>query len=245
MRNLGIFCGRLRLAVATNRIDFKVKAGQVSTENFEGDGWAEFEVGQRDAAFNLDGYWMPDAADLPLDSEAWGRFGEKGDPMLLVKPEGTNIAAGDVCYMAKVAELEHELGAKVGDAARLKLAFVGDGPSVRGKLLESYSAASVATSGNGAAVYIPGGVPAGKSLFVAVVAHVSSGTLPTLALVVQSDGDDTFASPATRATLTTLSAAGSRWVEVAGPITDEYFRLVRTVGGTAPHWGYVGAAGVR
>lgn len=79
----------------------------------------------------------------------------------------------------------------------------------------------------------------GEGMVVIVQADVAlAGTTPTLAIAIQSDSVENFASPATVLASATLSAlaAGQRVVLPipAGVATERYIRLNYTLGGTTP-----------
>jgi hypothetical protein len=79
--------------------------------------------------------------------------------------------------------------------------------------------------------------------------HVTdvSGTSQTLAVVVQSDDNAGFTTPTTRITFDTANATANRSQHktLAGPVTDTYWRIVATVGGTNPSFSFACALGIR
>ncbi|MBL0220032.1 MAG: hypothetical protein IPQ07_39970 [Myxococcales bacterium] len=248
LRNLGLYLGRLRLASAVNSLDLGLKSAVDETPNFEGDGWAEILSGTRDASWKFRGYWMPDTVALPLDSGIWGGF-EDGERQvaLAVKPaEGSPLPAiGDVAWMAEAVQIDATPGFMVGKAAKLDFSLRGTGPTIRGKVAGYANGATGPSSGALAPVTIAGGVPDGKSLYFAVSCFYVAGTTPALTISVESDNADGFASPVVRATSPEFQDGGAYFGTVAGPITDDRFRLVLTVSGTAPVFGYIAALGVR
>lgn len=145
-------------------------------------------------------------------------------------------AEGDIAYsMQAVIGNYTPIQGAIGD--REEWSLDGTGGGTMSRLIRGVVAArgTKSTTGNGtgsnlgpalatnklyAAIHVFGDVPAGK----------------TLDVVIESDSADTFASATTVLTFTQMSAIGSQWVEVAGPITDTWFRAKWTVsaGGSFP-----------
>lgn len=246
LKQVGVFVGPVRISSSVNKVEFSVQGQEIAVPHFEGDGWTDYETGMLGAAISFDGYWEADA-DGATEKALFEGVGVGGAPLVVVKnEEGPALpAARDLCYFCQVAGTSYTDGAKVGDVRRRSLAFKPSGPVSRGKVLEFYAGGSGPATGYGTEVQIPGGVPAGKVLAIAACVTAKAGTLPLLDLVVESDNASGFASPVTRATVPQFSAVGSYYVEIPGPITDDYFRISRTVGGTGAAWGYVVAAAVR
>jgi len=246
LKNAGLFVGHLRISSSVNKVEVAVQGQEVAVPHFEGDGWTDYEVGLLNAGLSFDGYW--DAAPDGLTEKAlFEGVGVRGVPIVAVAnaPGGALPAVGDVAYMCQAAGTSYTDGMKIGDVRRRMLAFKPSGPLSRGKVLEFFAGGSGPATGNGSAVQIPGGVPAGSVLVVAVSATDKAGTLPALDLLIQSDNGAGFASPVTRATVPQFTAPGSYYVEIPGPITDDYFRVSRTVGGTGAAWGYLVVVAVR
>ncbi len=79
-----------------------------------------------------------------------------------------------------------------------------------------------------------GAVVAPAQLYAVLhVLDIPVGTLPTLDVVVDSDDAQAFDDPTTRVTFTQMTARGAQYaVPVATPITDTWWRVRWTVGGT-------------
>ena len=72
----------------------------------------------------------------------------------------------------------------------------------------------------------------------------ASGTTPTLVVKVQSDDNAGFTSATDRITFTSANSIGGQWSSVAGAVTDDYWRVTWTVGGTSPSFTFVVALGI-
>jgi hypothetical protein len=62
----------------------------------------------------------------------------------------------------------------------------------------------------------------------------SAGTNPTLDLKIQSDDAQAMSSPIDRITFDQMTTVGAQWKELAGPITDTWWRVNYTLGGIDP-----------
>ena len=64
-------------------------------------------------------------------------------------------------------------------------------------------------------------------------------------LVIESDDADTFASATTRVTVAQFTDEGTAYGSVAGAMTDTWWRVRRTIGGTNPQFTYLVALAIR
>jgi hypothetical protein len=67
-----------------------------------------------------------------------------------------------------------------------------------------------------------------------------------LAVAIQSDDLVGFGSPTTRLTLSTATATTNRWQVgvISGAVSDSWWRVSHTLGGTSPVWGYTVVVGI-
>jgi hypothetical protein len=119
------------------------------------------------------------------------------------------------------------------------------GPVVRGTLLHPSNVSRTSTStGTGRQL---GAVVAGKSMYAALHVISASGTNPTLAVILQSDDNAGFTTATSRITFSTATASANRaqLSSVAGAITDDYWRISYTIGGTStPTFAFAVTAGI-
>jgi len=141
-----------------------------------------------------------------------------------------------VAYTFKALQTELSEEGQIGDLYSVKFKAVGDGEFIHGTLMKGFHTAPLATSASGTA-YELGAVTAAQKLYVAMHVTDVSGVGATLDMIVQSDDAEGFLSPTTRATLTQVTLAGGsthQWMEVAGPVTDTWWRVGWTVAGATP-----------
>ena len=238
LKNLGLYYGPLALASQVNQVALEATAPEVDVSTFDTTGYAETLAGLLKASLRFDGFW--DAAEP--DASAFAQISKADWPATVVKPAGTVPAVGDVAYFLLASEFSYTLGGQVGAAARLSLALTGAGALLRGTVADYQAAAAANGSGAGSNL---GAVTAAQRLYYAVHVVGASGTTPTLDLVIESDDADTFASATTRVTVAQFSAVGSAYGSIAGPVTDTWWRVARTLGGTDPEWTYLVALAIR
>lgn len=161
---------------------------------------------------------------------------------LSVLPAG--VTDGSLAYTFRANQLQYTpLQAQVGELAMASLGGKArQGPVVRGTVLHPPSTARTTTA-NGTGRQL-GALTAAQSLYVALHVTAASGTSPTLDIIVESDDNSGFTTPTTRATLTQVTATGWQWAAVAGAITDDYWRIGYTIGGTTPSFEFCVVAGI-
>ncbi len=84
----------------------------------------------------------------------------------------------------------------------------------------------------------------------AVIAHYTAigdptGGSPTLDVTIESAALVGFGSPTTRMTFSQMTARGAQFASVAGAITDPYWRVKWTLGGSTPGFALVVAIGIQ
>lgn len=151
---------------------------------------------------------------------------------------------GDVGYAFKsMAAAYTPLDGTVGDMAGDSVSLVGKSgsPLVRGTILHPNTARSSSADGTGRQL---GSVSASQSVYGALNITAASGT-PTLDVVVESDDNASFTSAVTRLTFSQASDVGAEWKSAAGAISDDYWRVSYTIGGTDPSFTFQVLVGIR
>lgn len=97
---------------------------------------------------------------------------------------------------------------------------------------EVFKAATMTSTANGTSSQL-GATSATQTLWSALhVYGIVTGTNPTLDVTVESDDAEGMASAVTQITHAQLTAAGHELLSDAGPVTDDWWRGVYTIGGT-------------
>jgi len=160
---------------------------------------------------------------------------------LSLLPDGKT--GGEVAYAFNATQLAYTpLEATAGELAMAKVSGKGTSTAIRGTLMNAPGTA-ITSTGNGTTRQL-GAIPAGSKMYGALHVIAASGTTPTLDVVVQSDDNGDMTSATSRMVFAQATGITSEWLPLAGAITDDYWRLAVTVGGTTPSFNYVVVLGI-
>lgn len=233
MRDHKIWFDGRDLTGAMNSLALEYGADMVEVTAF-GDTARNRLGGLKSVTASLDGFYDPD----PVDADLFAAIASSDKPFSVAVPPA---AEGDVAYTVLAVSGEYSPGAPVGDAFGFSFGMESNSPLVRGTLMHN---ATRTTSADGTARQL-GAVADGQSLFAALHVLTAGGTAPTLDVTIESDDAMGFASPATRITFDQATAIGGQWKSLAGPLTDDWFRVAWSVGGTAPSFQFVVVLGIQ
>lgn len=227
-----ILVHNLDISGLSNNADTGVMVEALECTSYASEGWKEYLASMKDGEATIEG--MLDVATLePILLEM--AMSSTLYPLLVANSRP--LVLGDVAIFVRALLLQFSQRKAVSQIYGYSAQFKGERPWIRGQVL--YNDTLVA-SGDSDDLDLGSGVPSGEHLFGAVFVLAVDGTSPTLDLVLESDVDDTFGSPTTRATIPQFTDTGSYYFEVAGPITDEFYRIAATLGGTdTPSFEYV------
>lgn len=207
-----------------NEVTLATKSEALETTVFRTEGAKTYIAGLQSVDLGASGYF-----DASLDTGLWS---EKATGVPLTVASSSTFGATAYCF--KASRLTHEIGGKVGEVLPFSLtASCADAVGLaRGQLIRSPDAALTATS-NGNPRQI-GEVGDGQYLVVALHVLAVSGTTPSLTVTIESDDAAATPSVTTRHTFSAMTAVGSQFAKVAGPITDDWYRAKATISGTNP-----------
>ena len=225
LRDQKVWFGAYDLTGKMNSIGLAYGAPLLDADAFGNTG-KERLSGLPAATAQHEGYW-----DEVVDAALFAEIGQVNTPMSVAPVNGTE---GSRVHFFHAAAAEYSSGGDVGDIYRFSVSAEGSGGEelISGTLMANRSAA--AASGNSAARQL-GAVASGQKLFAALHVTAVAGGTPTLDVTVESDDGAGFASPTTRMTFSQKTAIGFEWpTPVAGAISDDWWRIDWTIGGTAP-----------
>lgn len=161
--------------------------------------------------------------------------------IVTVTPTG---AAHDRCHFARALGGSLKRGQKLGDMALLDGSFTTT--STEG-LLEGYLLLPKTTAGatSTGTIYNDTAVGSTQSVYGALHVFAASGSTPTLDVIVQSAALVGFGSPTDRLTFTTATDVTSEFKSAAGAITDAFWRVKYTIGGSTPSFTFAVAYAVQ
>ena len=153
------------------------------------------------------------------------------------------VTEGGVAYFFRAAQSSLERSAEIGELFGYSVALAGakGGPLVRGTLMHD---AAKTVTGTGTARNL-GALSSNQKAYAALHVVAASGTTPTLDVTIESDDASGFASPLTRLTFAQVSATGHDWQELASPVTDTWWRVKWTIGGTSPSFDFAVVLGLQ
>jgi len=241
LSNVRLFAGGADLTTVNNQVQLQAEAESKDTTAFAASGgvWHEELSGIKSTTLTASGQWEAGDASK-VDDDAFGNFGSVG--AISVCPAGA--ADGALAWLTQYNRKQYQLFGQVGDVAPWSWQSMGSWPLVRGAALTGPTT-SGATAGTAGTATQLGAVSSSQHVYIALhVFSVSGTSTPTLTVTVQSDNASNFPSAATVTTLTGATAIGSQIVRVAGPITDDWFRISYAVTGTSPSFLFAVTAGI-
>jgi hypothetical protein len=189
-------------------------------------------AGQKSWSISASGFWDvgTDVATTGVsfvESDASGSlFSRIGAANSVISIAPANADLGTV-FFGKEVNGSYQTFGNLGDAIPFSIDGESASPLCRGVMGFAPSSRSGA-SGNGTAIQL-GALTSGQKLMAAL--HVVQFNGTTMTMKVQSDTVG-FGSPTDVITFTAATGLTSEWIEVSGPITDDYFRGSFTFTGT-------------
>lgn len=242
-KNVKVYSGGYDLSGYSNKAELSYEYDEVETTVF-GDATHHGIPGLAKLGFSLEGLASADAtstATWESDDILAARLGSATNyPMTWAPQTG---ADGEPAYFAETLLLSYAPGGAVGEAHAFSASGGGVGTAlVRGTIMATGAKTSTA---NGTARQL-GAVSATQKLYAVLHVFAVSGTDPTLDVIVASDDAVGMASPTTRLTFTQRTAIGAQFITpVAGAITDTYYRVGWTIGGTnTPNFTFAVVVGI-
>ena len=238
-QNMSILEGGVELAGHGKSVNLQTEVSPLETTALDTSGWVTLIGGLKSGT--VDFQFMQDLdTDAAIDSSFWSSFGATGT----VRSICTVADDGSAAYLMRGINLSYSpIQGNPGELATGAVSgATNTGPVVRGKLLHPSSTARTSSStGTGRQL---GAVASGKSMYAALHVISASGTSPTLDVILQSDDNSGFTTPTSRVTFTQATATGAEWGSVAGAVTDDYWRISYTIGGTSPSFAFAVTAGI-
>ena len=228
-----LFFDGLKLTSITTAMDLNYAVEGQNDTTF-GDTTASEKGGLKIVEFGASGFF--DAT--PQDQVLFGDVGLDDKPCSIA----ANSAEGSRAFtflstLGKYSPIKGEVGDMIG----FDISAAARGNLVRGQLI--CNQAAIAASGN-RSPYQVGAATSGQIIHAALHVFSVSGTTPTIDVTISSDNAVGFSSPITRFTFAQMNARGSQYLTLPGAITDDYWRVNYTVGGTTPSFGVAVVLGI-
>lgn len=233
-----LFSGGTKLTCYTDQLSLEMNADPVEFTNYCSSGAREYRQGLRTWQVSGQGF-----ADFAAVGATTGGLvpGEEIIPANMSATTNLTVcpvdgSEGAVAYLADGAYSQMMLlGGAVGDPGRYGFtavpATLADGHKMVRGLLEANR--TVTSSSNTTGSNTLGAVGASQRLSASLHVFTLSGTSPTLDVKVQSDDNSGFTTPTDRITFTQATTRSGQFSYVNGAITDTYWRVTWTLGGSA------------
>lgn len=239
-RNMSILEGGVEFACHGKNVNLQVDVEPLNTTALcVSDDYETLIGGLKSASGSME--LMQDLTTGTIDETAWANFGTAD----VVRSIVTAADDGSAAYLMRGLAFSYSpiSNGDVGSLAMATMQHSTSGVLVRGKLLHPSNVSRTSSStGTGRQL---GAVVAGKKMYAALHVLSASGTSPTLDVIVQSDDNSGFTSPTTRITFSQATGATSAWGSVDGAVTDDYWRVSYTIGGSdTPTFAFAVTAGI-
>lgn len=229
LTNVRAFAGATDLTALTNKVEIDPKVEAVKVTNYASAGWDELLGGLAESDIMCAGFYESGADVSFVDPAMFAGLGAVGP--WSIAPNGA--ADGALAYLVKALEANYKaLQGNVGDAAGFEATAKGSGKVARGVIAHPPGTPRT-TTGTGTANQI-GALSASQNLFANLHILSVTGTTPSITVRIESDNAIGFPSPATVGTFTAATALGGQTMQIAGPLTDDWFRAAWTISGTTP-----------
>lgn len=237
--NCRLFAVGADLSGASNKIEITAEYEDKETTNYLSNGHKEVIAGLGSAEITGEGQWEA-GDDSLVDNASWSQLGGTG-PWTACP----NLATvGSLAWITKAMRADYTQGESVGEVAPWAGTAKSAWPLVRGVIGHPAGTARTST-GTGTGIEL-GAVASGQRLYAGLHVLSASGTTPSITARIESDVDDTWASPTTRLTFAAADAAGGQILRTDGTaITDTWWRVAWTISGTSPSFMFATSFGIR
>lgn len=238
-QNMSILEGGLEIAGHGKDFSLELTAPALDTTALNTTGWTSCIAGQKSGALTLN--FMQDFVNDGVDETLYANFGGSAVPRSVV----VGTADGSTALLMNGITLQYSpLTGNVGELAMgSNSAKTSSGPIARGLLLHPSNVSRTSSSvGTGRQM---GAVVAGKKIYAALHVIAHTGTSETLDVKIQSDDNSGFTTATDRITFTQAVGVTSEFKSLAGAITDDYWRISYTIGGSgSPGFTFAVTAGI-
>lgn len=244
LRDQKIFMGKRQLT--TDLMSISLDGGVEPQDDTRfGDTTRQFEAGLVTMGWGMEGFWSSAGGAGDVDDELFANLALNGVPLSVM---ALGAGVGDRAFLMSVLESEYVFGGEVGTIHKFTAGGQVARPApgvhpaglVRGFTMFNGTASSTA---NGTAVEV-GAAASGQRIYGALHVTAASGTTPTLDVVIESDDAQGFASGTTRITFAQATATTSEFKTLDGPVTDSWWRIAYTIGGTTPSFTFAVVLGI-
>lgn len=228
--NAQILWNQFDISAFTGSFDTGIETSVDETNNMAGGGYSHVLPALQSSMLAITGQASYGTGEV--HGVFSGAIRGRQDIIAAITPSTTGAAAaGDQAIFTR-GQLDKFTGptGAVGTTAKFSASIVGDTAEIVGVV--GAPLASRTTSGlTGTSLQLgavgTGATGVSQRLWAALFVTAAAGT--NLAVTIQSDNATGFPSAATALTFSTVSAVGAQYSSVAGPLTDDWFRVSATI----------------
>lgn len=243
LKDCKVYFGGYDISGVTNALTLTREVDEVEYRAF-GNACPVYLPGLETVRYELEGFASSDGTSDQEDG-MYANLSTLSLPFMACPLTG---AVNEQAHFCPSMESKYSWGGTVGEMNGFTAAGISQGqPLILGRVMMTGSKATTTTG----TAYELGAVTAATNYLYAQL-HVFSvsGTDPTLDVIVESDDAEGFAGPATKITFAQIEGASvptAVWATpVAGPITDTWWRVKATIGGSdTPTFNFAVAIGIR
>lgn len=236
--NARVYLAEVDLSGVTNAAALNVKVDLKDCPTCTDD-WITRLPGIKDVICDVKGWFDADPVTGQPAQKMFDSFGLSSGVLSLAAGSG---ALGDKAWFFRPTLAKYDpLGGKVGEVVPFELHAEGGVPLVKGQVLQPKNTLTI--SGNGSALQL-GALSATQKIYCGLHVFAVSGGSPTLNVILQADNASNFPSPATQITFAQKVAVGQDWQSANGPVTDDWWRINYTIGGSTPSFTFALVAGI-
>jgi len=196
-----------------------------------------YVFGKMGGNIDITGLWS--AASPAWDSFLFNDLGTD-DVNVSVWPEGAG--AGKRGWAAECSGTSHPFTANTGDFISADVNYQAESALVYAR--SYWQQTSGTTTGDNSNEYQDGAISSSQIGVGFLQVFSAGGSSPTLDIKIQSDSAESMSSPTDRITFTRATGATVERKTVAGPVTDDWYRVTITAGGSSPAFTYIVAFGI-
>jgi hypothetical protein len=242
LKNARLFAGGVDLTGQSNKVELNAEFEAKDVTTFgsvdaNGELWKEVIAGLGSASASASGFWEAGDASK-VDNDMFASLGAIG-PWTICPLAATD---GSLAYILSALRSEYSLLDAVGEVAPFAGKAASTWPMARGRIIKPVGTARTST-GTGTITQL-GALATGQSLYVPLHVVSVAGTTPSLTVAIQSAALVGFGSPTTQATFTAATAPGGQILRIAGPVTDQFWRVSYTISGSSPSFLFSCAGGI-
>lgn len=236
-----VFVAGADFSGSENKIELEEEAEVKAVTNFRSGGAEENLAGIAKVNIAAAGQW--EAGDAgKVDDAIWaGR--RRAEPWSVGPTGASDLAPGNLMWLTSAIREKATIWGGVGEVAGWDATAKGTWPLVRGQSAHASGVPRTAT-GSGSSLQL-GAVAADQHLYANLhVVSVAGTSTPTITAKVQSDNATGFPSATDRGSFAAKTAIGGESIRVAGPVTDDWWRVSWTITGSSPSFLFLVTMGI-